>query len=528
MTRRLLTFAIALAWLAGCGGHGTAPTNALPPLANRSLPARTAGNADLPEPPVVKASGGVASLLLIVNENKATGQPEFEFDHMRNVAPTIVVKPGETIQVDLRNNLPSEPPPGSHVMRDDVNLHFHGLGVSPERPQDDVLDVMVKPGKKTRYVIPIPTNQEPGLYWYHPHMHGVVNFQVGSSGMSGAIVVEGLTHHLPGLSKMKQRVIIVRATGVGGDAMPDMAGTSGMGQVRPLGSNTNPCTFKDGLTVTLNGVSRPDIAIAPGERQFFRVVNATGHKTLRLNVEGEKVELVAVDGFALDTNPSTPPTRTESSVIVPPAGRAEFVVTGPAAGHAKFQTLCYNTGPNGDADPYLELARLVAPKHHRDGGDFSRAPLTVGAPLPRNVYTTSLPAPAAKRLVIFSENNKPHFFINGKSFAMRAPPMFVVHTGTVEEWKIVNVTQEVHDFHIHQMHFLIESINGKRLEHPYWADSVIVPHRSTTGLGEKHSVPGSIVLLMDFRDPVIRGEFLFHCHILDHEDQGMMAKIQAI
>ena len=177
MTRRLLTFAIALAWLAGCGGHGTAPTNALPPLANRSLPARTAGNADLPEPPVVKASGGVASLLLIVNENKATGQPEFEFDHMRNVAPTIVVKPGETIQVDLRNNLPSEPPPGSHVMRDDVNLHFHGLGVSPERPQDDVLDVMVKPGKKTRYVIPIPTNQEPGLYWYHPHMHGASTFK---------------------------------------------------------------------------------------------------------------------------------------------------------------------------------------------------------------------------------------------------------------------------------------------------------------------------------------------------------------
>ena len=111
---------------------------------------------------------------------------------------------------------------------------------------------------------------------------------------------------------------------------------------------------------------------------------------------------------------------------------------------------------------------------------------------------------------------------------MRAPPMFVVRTGTVEEWKIVNVTQEIHDFHIHQIHFLVESIDGRKLEHPHWADSVIVPHRSVTGPGEKGSVPGSVLLLMDFRDPIIRGEFLFHCHILDHEDQGMMAKIEAI
>ena len=526
MTRRLLALAIVLAWLAGCGGQASSPTNGIPPLAAPLLRSQTAGDSELPEPPVVKATGGVASLVLIVNENRVTGQPEFEYDRLRNVAPTIDVKPGETIQIDLRNNLPAEPPPGSSVMRDDINLHFHGLGVSPQRPGDDVLDVMVKPGKKARYVIPIPTSQEPGLYWYHPHIHGETNFQVGESGMSGAIVVEGLAHHLHGLAKMKQRLIIVRATGEGGDAaMPGMPGAE---QIRPAGSNTNPCTSKDGLMVTLNGARRPDITIAPGEKQFFRVVNATGHKTLRLNVQGEKVELVAIDGFALDTYPGTPPTLTESAVTVPPAGRAEFVVTGPPSGRAKFQTLCYNTGPNGDADPYLELGRIVAPKHHAEGGDFSSQPLTAGEPLPQNAYTTSLPAPSAKRLVVLSEDNKPHFFINGKSFAMRAPPMFVVHTGTVEEWKVVNVTQEVHDFHIHQIHFLVQSINGIKLEHPHWADSVIVPHRSTTGPGEQHSVPGSLVLLMDFRDPIIRGEFLFHCHILDHEDQGMMAKIEAI
>ena len=118
---------------------------------------------------------------------------------------------------------------------------------------------------------------------------------------------------------MKQRVIVVRATGIGGDVRP----------VRPLNSNTSPCTTRDGSKVSLNGASVPDITIAPGEKQFWRVLNATGHKTLKLDVEGEKLQLVAIDGFALDTYPGTPATETLPYLIVPPAARVEFVVTGP-------------------------------------------------------------------------------------------------------------------------------------------------------------------------------------------------------
>jgi suppressor of ftsI len=536
MTRRLFAFAIVCAWLVGCAGRASGPVNPIPQLLGPSTQgqsSRATGATELPEPPVVRAVNGVATVKLIVNENRATGEPEFEYAGTDDVAPTIDVKPGDTFVVDVKNELPNEPPPTKgEDLQVYINLHFHGLGVSPQKPGDDVLTMIAAPGKKLHYVVHIPTNQEPGLYWYHPHVHGETSFQVGESGMSGAIIVEGLTRHLPGLAKMKQRLIIVRATGIGADArpmamdddMPGMSSSADTGSVRPQFTNTNPCTFKDGLTVTLNGVHRPVISIAPGEKQFFRVINATGHKTLRLHVEGEEVVVVAIDGFALDTYPGTPPTLTEPDVIIPPAGRAEFVVTGPASGQAKFSTLCYNTGPDGDPDPYLELARLAAPKH-RDGGDFSNRPLTVGEPLPQNAYTTNLPPPAAKRLVVFSEDARPHFFINGKSFRMNAPPMFVVHVGTVEEWHVENVTQEIHDFHIHQLHFLIERINGVKQTHPHWADTVILPHRSAGG---KQSVPGSVDLLMDFRDPIIRGEFLFHCHILDHEDQGMMAKIEAI
>ncbi len=531
-----MVFAIAYAWLAGCGGRAGGPVNSIPVSqapAGLTLPPHDATLSELPEPPVVRAVNGIAKISLIVNENGLTGQPEFVYEHMSNVAPTIAVKPGETIVVDVKDDLPKTPPPAVNAPQEDINLHFHGLGVSPDKPGDDVLTTLAKPGGKLHYVVHVPKNQEPGLYWYHPHVHGETSYQVGASGMSGAIIIEGLTRHLPGLATMKQRLIVVRATGsqgeeaaaMGDDGMSNANGISDASSMRPQGTNRAPCTTPDGLKVTLNGVPHPVITIAPGEKQFFRIVNATGHKTLRLNVEGEEVEVVAIDGFALDSYPGTPPTVMESSVIVPPAGRAEFIVTGPASGRAKFRTLCYDTGPNGDPDPYVWLGDLVAPNHHRRDGDFSKNALTVGAPLPRNVYTTELPAPAAKRLVVLSENNYPRFFINGKSFKMHSPPMFVVHVGTVEEWQIVNVTEEIHDFHIHQLHFLVESINGVKVAHPHWADSVIVPHRSLRGT---KSVPGSLMLLMDFRDPIIRGEFLFHCHILDHEDRGMMAKIEAI
>jgi FtsP/CotA-like multicopper oxidase with cupredoxin domain len=533
--RRLIAICIALAWLSGCGGGASGPAN--PPVsgvpAGVKAPSHDTNVNELPEYPVVKSVHGVAKVSLIANIDPATGLPSFQYQYQHGVAPTIELKPGETIVVDLTDDLPPSAGAASYI-----NLHFHGLTVSPDGHGDNVLGLMAKPGQKLHYVVHVPKNHQPGLYWYHPHIHGQTSYQAGEGGMSGAIVIDGLEKHIPGLAKMKQRVIVFHATGIGVnlgpqtagddmDGMPGMSNSAGGPHVHPAGSNTNPCTFKDGLTLSMNGAYHPVISISPGEKQFFRVVNATGHKTLRLNVEGGTEEVVAIDGFAYDTNPSNPPTFTEKTVTIPPAGRAEFVVTGPASGHAKFRTLCYNTGPNGDADPYLYLAHIQAPKH-RDGGDFSKAPLSVGEPLPSNSYTTSLPAPSAKRLVIFSENNKPHFFINGKSFSMHSPPMFVVHTGTVEEWKVENVTQEMHDFHIHQIHFLVESINGRKLTHPYWADSVIVPHRSTTGPGEQHSVPGKVVLLMDFRDPIIRGEFVFHCHILDHEDLGMMAKIEAI
>jgi FtsP/CotA-like multicopper oxidase with cupredoxin domain len=85
--------------------------------------------------------------------------------------------------------------------------------------------------------------------------------------------------------------------------------------------------------------------------------------------------------------------------------------------------------------------------------------------------------------------------------------------GRLDHWRIVNSTRELHPMHIHQAHFLAFLENDRPLANPQWLDTVNVP----TG--------GSVDVIMDFTDPIIRGMSVFHCHLLNHEDKGMMAKI---
>jgi FtsP/CotA-like multicopper oxidase with cupredoxin domain len=117
-----------------------------------------------------------------------------------------------------------------------------------------------------------------------------------------------------------------------------------------------------------------------------------------------------------------------------------------------------------------------------------------------------------KFVVNFTED-KQGFYINDHKFQMNDSPMLTVHVGSLQHWRVVNLSKEVHPFHIHQVHFLVYAVGNKRVKDPVWLDTVDVPCGS------------SVDLVMDFTDPIIRGMSLFHCHLLNHEDKGMMAKI---
>jgi suppressor of ftsI len=537
MTKRLWTIVIGSLALTACGGSAGAPPaqNLLPTVAELARKGALGPGAPLPEPPEVDSVHRVATVELSTIIDPSTALPAFLYDGQKGVAPTIRVNPGDTIIVDVHNALPA-----AGGMASDMNLHFHGLEVSPEAPSDDVITTLAMPGGSLHYVVKLPKNAEPGLYWYHPHVHGQTDYQVGLGGMSGAIVVNGLQKHLPALAAMKERLMIVRDVASSAPEALSLRHNDGVPIHMPMGgerdampvmrpndvdTNTNPCGADPGMTVTVNGVVSPSIKIAAGESQFFRVVNATGHKNMDLAVDGASLELVAIDGVALDAYPGTAATQIVPDFVLPPAARAEFVVTGTGAPTA-FHTKCYNSGPTGDPDPDTLLATLKpgSGTSHRAG--IAALPhLRVGTPLPVNPLSSSFPPSAAFRTVVLNEDANA-MYINGSPYNPSAPPLFTVRTGTIEEWQVVNITEEVHDFHMHQVHFFVQSINGVGVAHPHWADSVVVPHRIPGKNGSW--TPGHLQVIVDFRDPIIKGIFVFHCHILDHEDAGMMATIRAI
>jgi len=475
-----------------------------------------------PPIPEIRSQDGVATLRLDAILSPVTGAPSFTYAGTIGVTPTIRVWPGDTIDLTLGNFLPSRP-----NQINAVNMHFHGLTVSPNAPGDDTIMTLAQPGQILHYRVRIPPEQEPGLYWYHPHSHGE-SYREVTGGMSGAIVVEGLEKHVPALAAMKERIIVLRdvatrANYVDAD-MPLVTRTgSSAPVVRPRAANNgSPCRAEDGLQPTLNRLPHARIGIEPGEREFFRVVNASAARHFDLSIDGSRLMLVAIDGVALDAYPGTPALASVSHVVIPPAGRAEFIVTG--LDHATvLRSACFDSGSAGDANPAIVLADLVDP-HTIFGRPVSAAGAAQAAEqpavallptLPAKYHDARFPEPAARRTIRFTEDAN-GFYIDGKTFDMDAPPSIVARSGTVEDWTILNRTDEVHDFHIHQIHFAARRIDGRPVPHPVWQDTIVVHPR------------GSVELLMDFRDPVVRGTFLYHCHILDHEDQGMMAKIRVL
>src|SRR5437660_12107781 len=152
-------------------------------------------NVSLPEPPQVRAKNHVVSLTLhAVNEN---GRDAFAFNGA-NVAPVIRASPGDVLKITYVNDLPVKSPETCAVnpCMDMTNLHFHGLTVSPDAPQDDVLSMLATPGHILHYSVEIPRNHPPGLFWYHTHPHGESHRQV-LDGMSGEIVIEGVQRDAP-------------------------------------------------------------------------------------------------------------------------------------------------------------------------------------------------------------------------------------------------------------------------------------------------------------------------------------------
>ncbi len=453
-------------------------------------------------------------------------------------APTLRVNPGDTLVVNLTNNLteqngmakakpmhmhhipgaPADECDGNQVLDISTNIHFHGLNVPPICHQDEVINTIVNPGDPTfQYSIQIPANEPPGMYWYHPHIHGITTPQV-NGGASGAIIVEGSNPLTQGLN---ERVLIFREQGKLSNAQDPDANTQ-------LTINFQPAVYPEG------GLA-PSITVQPGAREFWRFLNATSKQfaALQLTYGGvvQQLEVISIDGVSLPTP------LFMTTLNIPPAGRMEFIIPGlPAGQTGTFSTLGFDTGAVGDINGPQLLAKLstsgnpqILQQQQAHLAQIAAHPVKPPTQPVRFSNLANL-TPNLTRSLYFSEQNtgthgNTLFFLTvagqtPKLFHMDDPPAIVTNTGSVEDWTLANRTGEVHAFHIHQIHFLVMAINGVPVPNPEMQDTVIIPNWTGTG-----PYP-TVTVRMDFRDPNIAGTFVYHCHILDHEDGGMMAKIQ--
>jgi FtsP/CotA-like multicopper oxidase with cupredoxin domain len=459
-------------------------------------------------------------------------------------SPTLHVKPGDKLIVHVENAVPvgsvtagmrgmggmsmaitGATACGATTMTPtSVNVHYHGTNTPPTCHQDEVIRTIINSGDSFTYALQFPQDEPPGLYWYHPHIHGIAEAAV-LGGASGALIVEGIQNVNPLVAGLRSRVLVIR-------------------------DNPVPASNKDSgapaWDVSLNYVPVPYPAFTPAvvhmrssEKQFWRVLNASADTIIDVQVQYDGVPqtltVIGLDGVPIGSQDgnSQGSTLSQTDILLAPAARAEFIVSAPSATvkNAQLVTLNVDTGPGGDYDPTRPLASI---KLSKDSDGILTVPAVSGAPSPGRFAGLANITPAVQRKLYFSEvlsdPNNPlsptNFYItvDGQTptlFDSNNPPAITTQHGAVEDWTIENRTLENHEFHIHQIHFLLLEQNRVAVKNGQYLDMIQVPYWT----GAKSDNYPSVKVRMDFRGPTV-GDFVYHCHILGHEDNGMMAIIR--
>jgi len=434
------------------------------------------------------SSGGVLAVTLRAAEGKVhVGDLELDGATYNGLyaGPVLRVRPGDMLRIRLINDL-SQP----------TNLHFHGIFTSPLGNGDNV-HLSIAAGTSFTYEIRIPTTQPPGLYWYHSHLHGRSEWQV-MRGLSGALVVDppGEPGEPAAASGVEQPGMAERLFVLKNIVFDDDTG--------------NPKIDDDlhGVVQSINGALDTNETMHPGETQRWRFTNQSANLPIHIALQGHRFRIVAEDGEA------TIGERVVDALDIIPAGRVEALVEAGAPGRYALLAKGMMTGTGSARQPDRVLGHLdVAGDVSDDVAMPAGAP--TAPPLPPDLRLARIDA---RRTVVFSQTttlkaDAQKFFVNGKTFDANRID-FRVPLGNIEEWTVRNDSDDFHVFHIHQVSFQVVEINGKPVAFTGRIDTVQVPER------------GEVKLRMAFIDEAILGQFVLHCHVLKHEDKGMMAMVE--
>lgn len=357
----------------------------------------------------------------------------------------------------------------NHMESDPTNLHFHGSHVSPKGNSDNVL-LSIGPHETFDYQFKLPTSHPPGTYWYHPHLHTYTDDQV-SGGMVGAVIVRGNIDELPGIKGVAERLLVLTTADQGNDV------------IRLVNNQLNPVLY-----------------IRPFETVRLRMVNASADDFYNIALPGTKLNIISRDGNTLSE------VEQKDSEVMAPGDRIEIL---------------YQAGLWGDqvvrSDTYAQ-GFFTFPQD-----DFMTIRVSGLPVIPKALPTTLLPYDNFKdakidkvRTLTFSEGGTEEnttYLLDGKMFDPKVISQ-IMTLGTTEEWHLVNKSGEVHPFHIHINPFQVISINGQDIDRKSYDDTFPVPAN------------GEVVIRTKYTD--FDGKYVLHCHILFHEDHGMMQVVEVV
>lgn len=402
--------------------------------------------------------------------------------------PTLRVRPGDTISLTLENRLTEH-----------TNLHTHGLHVSPNQGSDDVF-ITINPGESHTYTYELPTTHRSSMCWYHPHHHGMVAGQI-SGGMFGAIIVEDQLDEIDEIANAHERVLLLSDPRIGSDA-----------SVLEV-SHMDVMMGREGDSPLVNGLRTPNLQCTAGELERWRILNASPSRYYRLAVDDHQMMAIGTDGSRLAKPVSV------DSLLLAPGERAEVLIAPSKAGTYWLRTLGYDRGRPGmgggmgggmgASSKSGEQAELLSLEVQGSSG---------AATLPGKLLSeTDLDAgPATDRRpvelgMVGGGGGGMQFTIDGVTFDANRTNISAA-AGTTEDWVITNTSNMDHPFHLHVWPFRVIERSSGDADLPGWKDTVNVPPG------------GSVTVRIPLTD--LAGRTVYHCHILDHEDQGMMGIIE--
>jgi bilirubin oxidase len=500
----VLSTAGSVAVLTGCGGGtggmampatGTAPPPAIPPVSSpppaTPVSPLTAGQplADLARLSNTSSTPGVFEATLVAQratKSMLSGTTTEFWSYNNDVpGPLIDVFEGDTVRIRLDNRLSQE-----------TTVHWHGLPVPPAQdgnPMDPIA-----PGASRTYEFTLPVGSA-GTYWYHPHPHEMTAEQV-FRGMAGLLIVRSRTDPIP--TAIEEKLLVISDLRLAAD------GTI------PPNTPMDWQTGREGNYVLVNGQNQPVLTIKPGQSQRWRVLNATNARYLRLALTGHTLTLIGTDGGLLGS-----PVPGLDEILLAPAERVEVIVTAnlSSAASAVLRSLPYDRGGMGMMGSASTTIPLLTLNY------TSAATAAIALPGALNSIA-DLGVPTTTKRLVFSSGmgmggmggGMMSFLIDGKSFDPSRVDL-TSRVNEIEQWTIENRSSMDHPFHLHGTQFQVvsRSRGGVTVAEPFlaWRDTVNVAALET------------VVFKVVQRQ---LGRRIYHCHILEHESQGMMGVLEVV